>query len=163
MIVPIKVLTPALAVLAILSLQTEAVACSRTDEWTTKTIFDESSEVFVAYVTKTELGDAVMDLDGTPQRSLVKVFYELKEVIKGEPTQNGPVATTNWYYGGCGLPVFVGVDYILFITPFPDGFPKESQGNSSGMISFFASRDLGNNPKNLEEAIKQARRLLDQP
>ena len=163
MIVPIKVLTPALAVLAVLSLQTEAVACSRIDDWTMKTIFDESSEVFVAYVTKTELSNAVMDVDGSPQRFLVEVSYELKEVIKGDPTQNGPVATTNWYYCGCGVPVFVGVDYILFITPFPDGFPDESRGNSSGMISFFASGDLGHNPKNVEEAIKQARRLLDQP
>lgn len=135
-----------------------ASACSRPDSWTQQTIFDEAKEVFRARVTKVELSDYVETVGPAKGgRYLVHVSYELKEVLKGEPKPSGPISTTTLYFGGCGVPVIVGTDYIFFIDDFPDEVTEAARENSSGLISIFGTESLSPFEERAEEAMAKVR------
>ena len=140
-----------------------ASACSRAEPWTQQTIYNEAKEVFRARVTKVELSDYVETGALTKDRFLVHVSYELKEVLKGRPKPSGPISTTTFYFGGCGVPVVVGVDYIFFIDDFPDETPEAWRENSSGFISNFGTESLPLSEEHADEAMAKVRSYGTRP
>lgn len=106
-------------------------------------MFEDAKAVFRAHVTKIELSDYADAWPGSGNRvEFVHVYYDLKETLKGEPEDNGPVTTWNLYVGGCGVPVVVGTDYLFVIDELPIETPPEISNYSSGFISIFGTSEL---------------------
>jgi hypothetical protein len=135
----------------------DAMACSRGDEWTRQSDFDRAKAVFRATVTKAELSDYIPPKPYHQGRHLVFVYYDLKEVLKGDPTDHGPVSTTNLYFGGCGLPVAVGMDFIFFVDHYSERVPDEARGDSRGQINFFSSWRVPENDELAQEVMAELR------
>jgi len=154
---PIRLIFAAVLALLPAFIPSAVFACSRADPWTQQTIFEEAKEVFRGRVTKVELSEFVGTAEWAKGRFFVHVYYELKETLKGRPKENGPVSTTIHYFGGCGVPVVVGLDYIFFIDEFPNETPNAWKGNSSGWISIFGSVQLPPSEEKAEEAMAKVR------
>ncbi len=90
-----------------------AYACSRVDQPTDEDLFKTAHEVFHALVVRTALSD---DHRGGPDgvRYVVQGWYEIKEILKGDPAPNEPIVTTNLVMGGCGLHLLVGQEYVFY-------------------------------------------------
>lgn len=132
-----------------------AAACTRDEPYTERTVFDEAVEVFRAHVTRVEL---VKSPAGG--RNLVHVYYKLVEAVKGKPSPTGPITTWTSYFGGCGVQVTVGLDYLFFVKPFkdPEEWTKEARGPSSGWISIFATKTLDRHEPYAEKDMARVRR-----
>ncbi|MDA4846704.1 hypothetical protein OOZ53_15185 [Hoeflea sp. E7-10] len=98
--------------------------------------------------------------DVQKQWQLVDVYYELKEVLKGQPTEIGPISTHNAYFGGCGVPVVAGVDYLFFVEPFEADATIELKGNSSGFISNTSTQSLPASEVHAENIVSEARDMI---
>ncbi|MEP3278619.1 MAG: hypothetical protein ABJN26_18525 [Stappiaceae bacterium] len=122
-----------------------AMACSGSPDWTPQTGFDEAVEVFRAQVTKVELDDYVPTEGSFRKPIFVNVYYSLKETIKGYPKPEGPILTTVLYFGGCGVPIAVGMDYVFFVDRFDEEKPEGFESDASGYISIFSTQLLSPN------------------
>jgi hypothetical protein len=134
-----------------------AAECDRTDDWTEQTVIYEAKQVFRAKATKVELSDYLVEDDFVQRRAIVHVYYELKETLKGSPSRNGPVTTTTFYFGGCGVPIPVGIDYLFFINEFAERLPEELKADSSGVISTFALIALPVMERNAQKVMAHMR------
>ena len=132
---------------------TDVSACSRGGEWSQETIYAEAKEVFRARVTNVELARHLADDPHTGRPFLVYVYYDLIETLKGSPSPTGPISTNIHYYGGCGVPVLVGVEYVFFVDEFSDEAPMDWRGESSGFISVFGTIGLPPSAVKAEEAM----------
>ncbi|MCP4317481.1 MAG: hypothetical protein GY789_16065 [Hyphomicrobiales bacterium] len=136
-----------------------ASACSRPSDWSEEQAVGSAKEIFTALVTKVELSPDVAMFEGESKRYIVKVFYERKEIIKGQPTETGPVTTSIFYMGGCGIPMVVGIDYLFFIEPFEADVPEKLTGGSSGLISIFNTQPLPPLEDEAAEIVSRIRSL----
>ena len=134
-----------------------ASACSRADgDYSQENLFSEADEVFHALIVRTELDDRLTEKggfgsrSGKQQRFLINVWYEVKEVFKGDPNPHGPVLTNKFFMGGCGTIMVTGQDYVLFVNG-PDRF-----------IDVHGTFGLSPNPKFLAEKLDPLRVLAAQ-
>lgn len=115
-----------------------------------------ADEVFHALVVRTELDEKLTEKGGfgsdgdQQQRYLINVWYEIKEVFKGNPNPEGPVLTNKFFMGGCGTIMVTGQDYVLFV------------GGSDRFIDVHGTFELSPNPKFLDEKLDPLRKLMAQ-
>lgn len=140
-----------------------AAACSPPAGWSEAKAVEAAKEIFTAHVTKAELSPVVLPFgDGDKGRYFVQVHYELGTTIKGQPTQSGPVSTTTFYIGGCGVPFAVGVDYLLFVEPFTEETPESIKAASSGMVSIFNTQSIWPGSDEESELLTRLESLVEE-
>lgn len=140
-----------------------AAACSPPAGWSEARAVEEAKEIFTAHVTKAELSPVELPFgDNDKGRYIVQVHYELGTIIKGQPTASGPVTTTTFYMGGCGVPFAVGVDYLLFVEPFTEETPDSIKAASSGMVSIFNSESIWPGSDEERELVSRLERLVEE-
>lgn len=137
-----------------------AEACSPPANWSEKKAVEAAHEIFTALVTKVELSPVVLPYGDTSGRYIVQVYYERQHVIKGHPTETGPVTTTKFYMGGCGVPFAVGIDYLLFVEPFAEEWPASLKDKSSGLVSIFNSQGILPGSDEEKELISRLKGLV---
>jgi hypothetical protein len=137
-----------------------AQACSLPSDWSEQKDFDKACYVFHALVTATVLNPFVEQRHPEIGRALVDVTYELKSALKGKPEATGTVSTTSGIFGGCGVPVLAGQEYVFFIVPFPKDMSADAVSaveNSKGNI--LDTVMLPFDPKEKDRIIDTIRKL----
>ena len=139
-----------------------ALACSRPHDWSYQKEFDDSNEVFRAFVTKVEVSDSEIAAEMPAGFFLIEVYYELKEVLKGTPRENGPILTHTAIGGGCGFPALAGFEYVFFTYPTKIDEDPELADLANGMISLSGTKGLPIDEKFAEEEMAQFRSLASE-
>ncbi|MBO6918046.1 MAG: hypothetical protein JJ858_06425 [Rhizobiaceae bacterium] len=141
----------------------DASACSQilTDDNASLGELEKAEYVFRGLAVKVELSDEAF-LDNSIM--FTKVYYRSVEVLKGDVPEDGYILSCNGYFGGCAVPVLVGVEYLFapnkeeVIQDFEA--PKELRSllnNSIGMISIFNTTALPGYKPRLDEAMAEVR------
>lgn len=131
-----------------------ASACGRSDgDYSQENLFSGADEVFHALIVRTELDDRLTEKrgfgsrDGRQQRYLINVWYEIKEVFKGNPKPDQSVLTNKFFMGGCGTIIATGQEYVLFV------------GGPNRFIDVHGTFGLSQNPKLLAQNLDPLRKL----
>jgi len=135
------------------------LACSLPHDWSYQKEFDESNEVFRAFVTRVEVSDYEFDDKKADGFFIIEVYYELKEVLKGTPRKEGPILTHTAIGGGCGVPVLAGFDYVFFTYPANRNDDPAFAELANGIISLSGTSSLHTNEKFAEQKMAYFRSL----
>jgi hypothetical protein len=150
----VRLIAAAILVLSSAGAANGADVCDRIDEPTEGDLFKYADEVFHALVVRTALSDERLR-QIQRERLLVEVWYEIKEVLKGDPAPNEPVVTTKYVMRGCGLNILAGQEYVFYTTFVPFG-----ANNSKRYVDIIGgTRGLPVRPEFIERRIEQIREI----
>ncbi|ASP31997.1 hypothetical protein [Labrenzia sp. VG12] len=113
--------------LLVLIFPTAALACSSPDLNSNEDFFRNADRVFIGFVHSIEYlppepGKPFLVEPGSgPEHAppgLIKVGYDVSEVLKGPENDSTPVVTWNLYLGGCGVQVLAGAEMLFLVKDF---------------------------------------------
>lgn len=140
-----------------------ADACSRilSEETNESTEIEKAKYVFRGLVTKVEIASNELSVGPI---MLTKVYYNPIEALKGSVPKDGYILSQTGYFGGCAVPVLVGLEYLFALNKEDaifnfDGHPKLNSlfEESIGMISIFNTTQLPVYKPKLDEAMSEVR------